>query len=323
MGLLLQGDGFSTEETPVRDRAAAWTDAVAAAYFPLELDYRAPERFSGRLRRAEILDLGVSRLVSDPVSYRRRRRHLKTVADADYLITLPRRSAVSFSQLGREVVCAPGGMILERGDEPYRFSYERRTDLLVMKVPRDALAERLREPDRFCATIFDAATGAGALFRAMLAAVLEKGGGVDGPGAVVVRRQLLELLALTIDSAGSGGETGEGSTVRAAHLQRARAVIEARFRDPALTPRMVAEGCGVSLRYLHDLFRDEDDTVSARIRETRLVAARDALAERTDRRIVDIAYGNGFADHAQFTRLFRQRFGAPPSAFTPTASQRG
>lgn len=303
------GDARGTSQA---NRKEAWTTAIAEAYFPLELDYRASERFTGALQRADINGLGVSRLVSDPVSYRRRQRHLQSAVEEDYLITLPRRTSVSFAQLGRDITCAPGGLIIERGDEPYRFSYADRADLLVMKVLRNALERYLVEPDRFCAKTFDASSGAGTLFSSMLSTALSESQALARSGADLVRRQLLELLALTL----GGGPAGQTvSAVRAAHLARAKAVIAARFREPGLTPALVADLCGVSLRYLHDVFNDTEDTVAARIRESRLIAARDALSADPSLRISNVAYACGFSDQTHFTRLFRKRFGDSPSSF--------
>ncbi|MEM8753947.1 MAG: helix-turn-helix domain-containing protein, partial [Pseudomonadota bacterium] len=66
-------------------------------------------------------------------------------------------------------------------------------------------------------------------------------------------------------------------------------------------------------------FRDDEATVAGRIREARLTAARDELAERAGVRVASVAYGVGFSDHAQFTRLFRRRFGLAPSDFARAA----
>ena len=87
--------------------------------------------------------------------------------ETEILGTIPRQAPIEFRQLGREVRCDPGGFILERGDEPYRFSYGSANDLCVVKVAKPVLSERLRNPDRFCALVFNGREGMGSLFTTM------------------------------------------------------------------------------------------------------------------------------------------------------------
>ncbi len=79
------------------------------------------------------------------------------------------------------------------------------------------------------------------------------------------------------------------------------------------------EACGISKRYLHDLFKDVNGTVSQQIRDQRLVAARDRLQASRDLSISEVAYRFGFADQAQFSRLFKAKFGMTPSEFQRSA----
>jgi AraC-like DNA-binding protein len=223
--------------------------------------------------------------------------------------------------MGREVRCDPGALLLERGDEPYRFSYADRNDLLVLKVSKPVLAERLRDPDRFCARPLDARGGVGHLFARMAATAMEAQG-LDGRASGLVSRQLVELLALALDGAPDVAG-GAGSAVRAAHLARAKAHICRHLPNPDLSPASVAEACGVSKRYLHELFTDENATVSQFIREERLLACRDLLEAPAAASIAEVAYRFGFSDQAQFSRLFKAAFGETPSGFRARAGRPG
>ena len=138
---------FSTDDTPLRERSTHWNAVIADAYFPLMLHFRNPLDFSGQLSRMNLGQVGLSRLTSDPVNYERRRRHICESVEEEYLITLPMATAVEFRQLGRDVRCEPGGFLIERGDEPYRFMYEQPNDLFVLKVSKAHLCERIRQPE--------------------------------------------------------------------------------------------------------------------------------------------------------------------------------
>lgn len=302
-----------TDSQPAAARANHWGRVIAEAYFPLDLTFRDAARFGGRLDKAQVGDVSLSRLQTEPVQYERHRRHISAASEEQYLITIPRRSPVEFSQLGREVRCDPGGFILERGDEPYRFSYGNANDLCVLKIAKPLLADRLRDPDRFCALVMNGREGVGSVF-AMMAQQVQAHTVTDAVSGLVLGRHLIELLALSLDR-NAEVHHGAASSVRAAHLRRAEDVVLRNLANPDLTPDAIADACGISKRYLHELFADRNYTVSQFIREQRLRAARDALQMPDPGPLSDVAYRFGFADQAQFSRLFKAMFGQTPSGY--------
>jgi AraC-like DNA-binding protein len=303
----------STADLPPAARAGHWNAVIANAYFPLHLTFRDAGAFDGRLQQQSLGDLSLSRLQTEPVQYERHPRHIAGTSEEQYLITIPRRSPVEFSQMGREVRCDPGGFIIERGDEPYRFSYEAANDLCVLKVAKPVLSNRLRNPDRFCAKVFNGREGLGGLF-ATMAQQVQAQATPDAAAGAVLGRQLIELLTLAIDRSSDTADVAQ-STVRAAHLKRAEEVIRRNLSNPDLSPDLVADACGISKRYLHQIFADANGTVSQLIREQRLIAARNILQMPPPGPISQIAYHFGFSDQAQFSRLFKAMFGQTPSGY--------
>src|SRR5260370_33709249 len=90
-------------------------------------------------------------------------------------------------------------------------------------------------------------------------------------------------------------------------------LFRSRLHDGRLAPQMVADGCGISLRYLHQIFEGEGITVSAYIRHQRLLM-RDAMLRYPNcrRSISEIAYQWAFGDQAHVSRNYRCRFGCTP-----------
>lgn len=312
---------LSTDRLPASARADHWNAVIAEAYFPLDLTFRDSARFEGRLEMGNVGDVSLSRLQTEALQYERHRHHIAGASEEQYLITIPRRSPVDFRQSGREVRCDPGGFILERADEPYRFSYSSANDLCVLKVAKPVLATKLRSPDRFCAQVFDARDGIGSLFITM-AQQIQATGATDAVSGAVLGRHLVELLALSLDRT-SDVEQGTGSSVRAAHRRRAEAMIRRELSNPDLSPETIAEAVGISKRYLHELFAEANCTVSQFVREERLRAARDLLQMPNPGQMSDIAYRFGFSDQAQFSRLFKAMFGQTPSSFRAQVMGRG
>jgi AraC-like DNA-binding protein len=133
-----------------------------------------------------------------------------------------------------------------------------------------------------------------------------------GRAAEVLGRQMVEVLALALDE-GAGDDHQVRTSVRSGHLRRAEQVIRKHLSNPALSPEMVAEACGISKRYLHELFGDTNQTVSQFIRDERLVAARDLISMAPSLSMAEVSYRFGFCDQAQFSRLFKSKFGQTPS----------
>ncbi|MEZ5912495.1 MAG: helix-turn-helix domain-containing protein [Paracoccaceae bacterium] len=293
-------------------RSRHWHEAIGRTYFPLDLSFRRPEAFDGELTSWQLGTVSLSRLTSDALLYRRLPRHLTAQGPEEFLVTVPAKSEVRFSQCGKEVRANPGAFILERSDEPYEFSHAEAADLWVMKVTADMLGGRVRAPDRFCSLEFDATNGANGLFVDMLHLVPGRYDAMSEETRATVGRQLVDLLALALQSDDRVLTSG-ASSVRAAHLARIEAFVHRHIDDPDLGPEGVATGCGISVRYLHELLRDTNTTLGQWIRDQRLQAAQEDLANPADARSIgEIAYAHGFADQAQFSRAFRARFGLTP-----------
>lgn len=309
---------YTTHAAAPVDRMDHWTAVIAEAYFPLNLTFRRPGGFVGELRHTQLGPVGLSRLRSDALHYERAPQHISHSNDEEYLITIPRRGPVEFSQFGREVRCAPGGFIIERGDEPYRFLYADRNDLFVLKTNKRTLTDRLHQPDRFCAKPYSVASGVAKLFASMAQQAAAEADCATDSSVEVLGRHLIELLTLALEETTDAATSRMSTAVREAHIRRVESYVRRNLTDPSLSPNRIATACGISKRYLHDLYRGRDVTVSRFIRDERLEAARAQLAVAKQQSICDIAYRFGFADQAQFSRSFRERFGTTPSAYRRT-----
>ncbi len=303
---------LTTAGVAPQDRSRFWHQTIASTYFPLDLKFREPASFTGELSSWQLGGVSLSRLTSEALQYKRLPHHFRVERDEHFLVTVPARSEIFFSQAGKDVRCQPGGFILERSHEPYEFSHDDPADLWVMKVEAKAMCARIRAPDRFCSLQFNAADGAGGLFADMLHLIPQRFDAMSVEVRDTVGRQLTDLLVLAL-KADERTLTSGGSTVREAHLTRIESFVRRHLGDATLDPETIARACGISTRYLHELFRDTNQTVGSWIRDQRLDAAREALGDRANTcSIAEIAYAFGFGDQAQFSRVFRARFGKSP-----------
>ncbi len=303
---------ITTADIDPARRSEHWHQAIARTYFPLDLDFRDPQRFEGEVTTWPLGDVLVSRLESEPLLYRRMPRHVRNDGAEELLVTIPVHSDVFFSQAGRDVQCGPGGYILERSHEPYEFGHAQSARLWVMKIRTEALARHVRAPDRFCSLQLDARAGTAALLVDTIGLVPQRHANLDADGRDTVGRHLLELLALAL-RADERVLTSSNSAVRLGHLSRVERLVRRNLHRRDLTPEAIASACGLSVRYLHELFRDTGCTLGQWIREQRLDAARACLeAGGEPVPLADIAFRFGFPDQSSFSRSFKRRFGDSP-----------
>lgn len=298
--------------TPAETRLENWRERVSDAYFELELEYADPAHFDGRIVTFDLDGVALSWLKSDPLRYRRLASHVGADADENFLLTVPDQAPIQFSQRGRTTICGPGSFTLERSGEPYEFSYSEQNLMRVLKIPAQLLRRRIGNPDRLCAMRFDAQAGAGALFADYLSATTRHAETLKGTSAGTVGTQLLDLLSIVLEGAKDPGDSQETS-VQAAHLRRIEHYIRTHLSEPDLGPATIAQACGVSVRYLHKLFRNTGCTVAETIRELRLEGCHEAILHSSASvPLSNFAYAWGFSDQSHFCRSFKSHFGVAP-----------
>ena len=83
---------YDTAGVAPRERNRFWHEAVAQAYFPLDLSYRDADRFEGSIALWDLGEVSLSRLVTDGITYARRAHHLRKDPEEHFLITVPERA---------------------------------------------------------------------------------------------------------------------------------------------------------------------------------------------------------------------------------------
>lgn len=303
---------YSTAEVPQHHEFGFWRDVIAKNYFHLQLDFRNNQHFKGSLQAWELGVVSLSRLECSALHYQRLQQHCKA-AEPQILVTVPALSEVEFSQMGRQTRCAPGQFILEHSDEPYEFSHGADNRMWVIKVPEAALRARIGNTSRFCAQHFDATSGMGQLFSEYLQLITRHcDKPVSAAALSLMGFQLIDLLGTALKEVPSVLQSSL-SVVRSAHLARIEAYVREHIGDPALSPESLAAHHGISLRYLHALFKDTGQPVGQWIRDLRLQTAYEKLKTMpAGVSIGQLAYSCGFNDQAQFNHAFKRRYEHSP-----------
>ena len=97
--------------------------------------------------------------------------------------------------------------------------------------------------------------------------------------------------------------------------QRVKAYVRLHLRDPDLTINRIAAALSCSKRYLHMCFADQGASITEFIWTERLDQCRRELEQDnpSSKTLTEVAFSWGFNSSSHFSRLFKKRFGAPPS----------
>jgi transcriptional regulator GlxA family with amidase domain len=128
---------------------------------------------------------------------------------------------------------------------------------------------------------------------------------------------IVDLIRLMLGAERDAAEIASMRGLRAARLQAVLAAIRAGFADPAFSSQVVANGLGLSRRYINDLLFESGWSFAERVMELRLQKARAMPSDRRHNKlkVSEIAYACGFNEVSYFNRCFRARFGASPTQF--------
>lgn len=102
--------------------------------------------------------------------------------------------------------------------------------------------------------------------------------------------------------------------MRAAMREDIRHHVRMHLQEPGLGPASIAQAYSISVRALHGLFEEVDESVAGLVRSERLTRCMQDLQQPGGGSVTDIAFRWGFSDSAHFSRVFKRAFGVPPSA---------
>lgn len=236
-------------------------------------------------------------------------------------LTLVTRGEAAVHTRGREHVVRAGELCLLSSLEPFekRLSADYAELFLYLPVP---LAQALARPVPALArhTLIAPRRGLGAMLADGMESLRRTRDELSPGEHEAALGAVFELAAGVF---GRSEPERVGMATREVQHARALRYLELHLADPDLSPRAIAAGLGMSLRYLHLLF-EVGDSVGATILARRLERCRHALADPADQRSVsEIAFAWGFNDAAHFSRTFKARFGHTPRDARAGGHERG
>jgi AraC-like DNA-binding protein len=237
---------------------------------------------------------------------------VNTDLEQRYAVTIPITGKLEVQQMGRTAQSGPGTIAMTCSTDPDTFSeLDDENDILVAMLPRHFVESRLIRPAYFCARTVSGG-GLSGLALASAASLHENAGNMTAPVFDKAIQMVGELILAAVSNLAD--VQSSLSSVRAGNLLRAKRIIRSRCSDPDLTVEDVANECGISLRYLQDLFTDDGRSCREYIKHERLYLGRRLLQQNSSATtaVLDISRAAGFSNFSHFSKEFRKAFSVTP-----------
>lgn len=299
---------FSTDLLPASDRIDAWQWNAQQICGNCRIQLPKAS-FHGSIETRSVANLPLTRFSSSALSFRK--------WPSDNIIT---RSCIvitqiagcrQYSQAGTDVLLKPGDSTMIDSALPWSSHCETNCVRLYLRVPRWVMEDRLQMLEIPIAQMIAGHSSLGGSLSRLSQSLYEDAASMEPEEITDVLDSYFEVLASCIRG------HGEASQDKPELRTRILRFIDAHLAEQTLTPLVIADALGVSVRHLHRVFSAAGTTLGDHIRSLRLDNCRKDLADPRlgHRPITEIAFERGFCDAAHFSHSFRKRFGVSARAF--------
>lgn len=302
---------FTTEGIARARRYAAWRDAICDFYVHVDVKATCPENYRGYIKEGRFGEVVLTDILLSEQRIRRNSQHISRLDKDCYYLQLIHRGNINVIQRGATHLSNAARGAIFSATEPYELQCVGEVRSFYLELPREQFAERFpRERIPVSATI-NSTQGLGRIATEFCAMLATEGSRLEEDVRAHLGNQLMDLLAFTLLSDENDKPAFHG-LVQQARLRSIQQWIEARIGDPNLSLETIASANGVSLRYLHLLFRQCEMSASEWIWNRRLQLCYHQLAKGDGRSITSIAFDHGFNSSAHFSTMFRRKYGVSP-----------
>lgn len=298
---------WSTEQVDPRDRFDYWREVRARGLFGVTAELE-PERrrdFFGEFSLRHLGDAGLVELRASPYRVERRACDIAE-ARSDSLCIYQQLGGGGWFGGARldEFAVRDGMFATSYSDLPYRTAplHDDGFHLRIIKIPVTNIVPPGAELDELVPRPVQDETALQPLLESCFRDLVEGRDATAADAAPMV--QALAHIALIERSIMRPKSRLAQQALRSAHRSLARRLIRRHLADAALTPSLIAGLLGISVRHLHILFEETEQTFSETVTALRLAQSRRLLREQSGQTIAEVAFACGFESLATFYRLF-------------------
>lgn len=305
---------FSTDDVAPRDRFDQWREVRARHLFGVTIELPTERRasFAGFFRAEKFGTAVVSEIAASAYVLHRTNADIARVAGNSLCLGLQVRGPGRLDTgSGRSEMIANGDMVINHSDLPYSATpgTQGAFQFRMLKIPvNDELTLGRSISDLFAARPVEGSRTMRPL-RALLDVLTS-----DKRASADAERDIAHVARLGLAARGRLAENlpEVRSAIRAGLRYLALDIMAAQYHQIDLSPALVARSLGLSVRHLHLLFEDAENTFSRTLILMRVGEAQRLLAMRPDLTVSQVAYASGFESLATFYRVFRNVCGMAP-----------
>ncbi|WP_434291149.1 helix-turn-helix domain-containing protein [Celeribacter sp. SCSIO 80788] len=249
---------------------------------------------------------------------RRLERHMTDGEDGQYFACMPLQGGVEIRHLnrngnGHDCIVKSHHLTLLNTREEYEIAMSDELDAIWLRVPGKLLRAHAISVDDVLGKPLDIQSGLGCVAKQMMYGAVANNHHLKDRGARIFSQSLLSFLGEVINANLSAGQQTTSSGRRKI-LKRAQDFIDEHLHDEDLSPMQIAQGIGISARYLSEIFAAEGTSPMRWVRKRRLEMCRMELERKGggQQLICEIAYSMGFTNVSSFNRAFKAHFGLSP-----------
>lgn len=272
-----------------------------------------------RIEKSVAGDSSIYRLTSrTPLAFRRSWAHIRSDNANVTIFWFVRRGQVTISHSDKRHEVNPGNCAITRSCKAFYMELTPDADG-VLEVMHVVVSSHKMYPvlndNVDMGYPFSASKGDMYLAERLLTLLFEQGDDIDPDTAGHLVETLLNGLARTIETIVGAPEPPP--TIADRRVSDIKRYINQNFPSLDLNAKMVADSCGISLRYLCHVLKKNDLSFSRLVWERRMTAAEEWLVDEKMQynSISVIAYLAGFKSSAHFSRMFKTRHGIPPREY--------
>ncbi len=312
----LGGQRFCTETLPSQLRLEWLKEVIGKEY--ANVDITPPNTmplYNDMLIYPWQQDMRLSPIQSNAITLERLDQEPTEIAQDCYFAVLLTSGQYKLEQGGREVFLNGGEMSFYDATQPHRITIPEQFSKILISIPRPLLDKRLNNVGKLTATKLATASGIGAVVASMIQSTVQQLDQMTDVHFQQLSNPILDLFTLLL----SENEVELSTLSRHRHfaLLQIKQFIHLHIKESSLDAAAVSAGVGLSIRYINNLFYEEQTSLMRYITTQRLALTQSYLSNIIHRNltITEVAMQCGFNNMAHFSRIFRHRYGVSPRAY--------
>lgn len=311
MNVVPEVQSWSTTNHVSHQRYDAWVHLLNETFGTWGTKSISDRSFDAAVKATDIGSLKVVECVCDPCGGQRTASTVRVDDDERLAIQIV-LSGREHMRLGdQEAVLEAGDVFVWDTTQPMTFEVQKRLHKISAVLPLQRFKEWL--PDSWLTV--PRHVKAGSTTSSLVGSFLSTLALSNMENRSVNDTALIEAAIALLATSGNG--TPVDATLRSSQLRLVKSSVTRRLSDPSLSVEKIAQQNAMSVRNLHWLFEENNETAWRFVVSERLKRCQQDLRNPTmrARSITDIAFAWGFSDAAYFSRVFKEKFGTSPSRF--------